>query len=133
VHHAPGLAGLVESNAGMLVVASLFLAATDGPVAPGGGAAVPISISELSRRFGVGRAQVRRLLAGAAEAGLVRRAGGSDTVIVLPRLVSEVGGLFAALFALLAHCSEAAVEEVGGAPPAGMTHGAELPRGLAGR
>ncbi len=78
---------------------------------------MPISISALSARFGIARAHARRLLADAAEAGLVRRAGGSETVIVLPRLVSEVGDLFAAMFAIQAHCAKAAAEEIGGAQP----------------
>ena len=50
------------------------------------GTVVPVSISALSARFGIARAHARRLLADAAEAGLVRRASGSGTVMVLPRL-----------------------------------------------
>jgi hypothetical protein len=46
----PDLARLVESNAGVLVVARLFLAATDGrPRAPDG-TVVPVSISALPAR-----------------------------------------------------------------------------------
>ena len=115
LHHVPDLARLVESNAGVLVLASLFLAATDGRPAAPDGTVVPVSMSALSARFGIARTHARRLLADAAEAGLVRRASGSETVIVLPRLVRAVGDLFAAIFALQAHCAQAAAEEIGDA------------------
>lgn len=114
--HAPELARPVESNAGLLVVASLLRAALDGSPGPDGGVAVPVSISSLSARFGIARAHARNLLAGAAEAGLVRRTGRSETVVVLPRLVQAGNEFFAAVFAVLAHCAQAATEEVGAAP-----------------
>ena len=113
--HAPDLARLVESNAGLLVAASLFRAALDRPLGPDG-TAVPVSISSLAARFGVTRAHVRNLLAEAAEAGLVKRSQGSETVLVLPRLIQAGSDFFAALFALQAHCAQAAVEEIGAAP-----------------
>ncbi|MGI4942048.1 MAG: hypothetical protein ACRYHQ_16055, partial [Janthinobacterium lividum] len=112
--HAPDLARVVESNAGLLVVASLFGAALDGPSGPDG-TAVPVSISSLAARFGIARAHVRNLLADAAEAGLVRRTGESETVVVLPRLVRAGSDFFAALFAVLAHCALATAEEIGAA------------------
>jgi hypothetical protein len=113
MHHAPDLARLVESNAGLLVIASLFLAATDGRPAAPDGTVVPVSISALSTRFGITRTHARWLLAAAAAAGLVTRTSGSKTVIVLPRLVRAVSDLFAAIFALQAHCAQAAAEEIG--------------------
>lgn len=113
LHHAPDLERLIESNAGLLVIVSLFLAATDGGAAAPDGTVVPVSISALSARFGIARAHARRLLADAAEAGLLRRASGSETVIVLPRLVRAVGDLFAAMFAIQAHCVQAAAMEIG--------------------
>ena len=51
----------------------------------------------------------------AAEAGLVRRTGRSETVVVLPRLIDAGSNFFAALFAVLAHCAQAAAEEIGAA------------------
>lgn len=113
--HAPELARLVESNAGLLVVASLLRAALDGAPGSDGETAVPVSISSLSARFGIARAHARNLLADAAEAGLVRRTGGSETVVVLPRLVQAGSEFFAALLAVLAHCAQAAAEEIGAA------------------
>ena len=112
--YAPDLARLVESNAGLLVISSLFLSAADGPAAPGG-TVVPLSISALSATFGIARAHARKLLADAAEAGLVRRTDRSDAVVVLPRLIQVVSDFFAALLALLAHCADAAAAEIGSA------------------
>ena len=112
--HAPDLARVVESNAGLLVVASLFSAALDDPLGPDG-TAVPVSISSLAGRFGIARAHVRNLLADAAEAGLIRRTGQSEMVVVLPRLVQAGSDFFAALFAVLAHCALATAEEIGAA------------------
>lgn len=112
--HAPDLARVVESNAGLLVVASLFSAALDGPLGPDG-TAVPVSISSLAARFGIARAHVRNLFADAGEAGLVRRTGQSETVVVLPRLVQAGSDFFAALFAVLEHCALATAEEIGAA------------------
>ncbi len=109
--YAPELARLAESNAGLLVISNLFLSAADG-LAPGG-TVVPISISALAARFGIARAHARKLLAGAAEAGLVRPPDGSETVIVLPRLGHALGNFFATVFALLAHCADASAKEIG--------------------
>ena len=110
LHYAPDLSLLVESNAGLLVVVSLFLSAKDG-VTPEG-AVVQISISALAARFGVSRAHIRTLLAAADAAGLVRRTEGSTAVIILPRLNHAVNEFFASLFALLAYCASAAADEV---------------------
>lgn len=111
--HAPELTRLVESNAGLLVVGRLLLAALDGSPGPDGGTAVAVSITSLSAQFGIARAHARNLIAGAAEAGLVRRTGRSETVVVLPRLVQAGSGFFGALFGLTTHCVQAAAEEVG--------------------
>jgi hypothetical protein len=117
--HAPELTDLVESNAGLLVISSLFLAAVERPQAAEG-MAVPVSISAQSLRFGIARAHARNLLAEAAEAGLVSRAGGSEVIIVLPRLVQAMSGFFAATFALLAHCAGVAAKEIGSLPGPAM-------------
>lgn len=109
--YAPDLARVVESKAGLLVMSSLFLSAADGP--PASGTVVPVSISALSGQFGIARAHARKLIADAAEAGLVRRTDGCDTMIVLPRLVRSVSNFYAALFALLGHCAQAADQEIG--------------------
>jgi len=113
LHHAPDLQRLVESNAGLLVIASLFLAATDDRPVMSDGTVVPVSMSALSARFGIARTHARKLMVDAAGAGLVRRASGSETVVVLPRLIEAVGDIFAAMFAIQAHCADAAAEETG--------------------
>jgi hypothetical protein len=115
LYHAPDLQRLVESNAGLLVIASLFLAATDDRLMMSDGTVVPVSMSALSARFGIARTHARKLMVDAAGAGLVRRTSGSETVVVLPRLIEAVGDIFAAMFAIQAHCADAAAEEIGGA------------------
>lgn len=114
--HAPELARLVESNGGLLLIASLLLAAVDGLPEPDGGTTVPVSISLLSAQFGIARAHARNLLADAAEAGLVRWTGRSETVVVLPCLFQAGSEFFAALFAVLAQCAQSAAEEIGSVP-----------------
>lgn len=113
LYHAPDLQRLVESNAGLLVIASLFLATTDNGSEIPDGTVVPVSMSALSARFGIARTHARKLMVDAAGAGLVRRTSGSETVVVLPRLIKAVGDIFAAMFAIQAHCADAAVEEIG--------------------
>jgi hypothetical protein len=115
LHHAPALQRLVESNAGLLVIASLFLAVTDGRPVMSDGTIVPVSMSALSARFGIARTHARKLMVDATGAGLVRRTSGSETVVVLPRLIEALGDIFAAMFAIQAHCADAAVEEIGSA------------------
>jgi hypothetical protein len=115
LHRVPDLERLIESNAGLLVIAGLFLAATDDRPVMSDGTPLPVSMTTLSAQFGITRTHARKLLVDAAGAGLVRRTTGSETVLVLPRLIEAVGDIFAAMFALQAHCAQAALEEIGGA------------------
>ncbi|MBV9654807.1 MAG: hypothetical protein JOZ42_09620 [Acetobacteraceae bacterium] len=115
LQQAPVLAGLIERNAGLFVMLSLFLAATDGGSMATGGTAIPVSISALSSRFGIARVHTRRLLKDAVAVGLLGQSSSSQTVTVLPSLQGVVGDLFAAMFALQAHCAAAAVADVSAA------------------
>jgi hypothetical protein len=110
LHYAPELAQLTERNAGLLLASSLILAAPDE--LPEDGAAVPVSISALAARFGIARAHARGLLEHLAEAGLIRRAPGHDSVLVLPDLARSLLGFYAACFALLAHGAAVALREI---------------------
>ena len=113
LHHAPDLERLIEKNAGLLVIVSLFLGGhgwRPGGAGRDGRAGLDIRAVRAVRHR---PPHARRLLADAAEAGLVRRTSGSETVIVLPRLVRAVGDLFAAMFAIQAHCVQAAAMEIG--------------------
>lgn len=108
--HAPELAHLAECKAGLRLILYLSLLAPDqvGPHRT----SVAVSVSALAARFGVARAHVRSLIAAAAIAGLVERAGDGTTLTVLPGLMEAVGHVMAALLGLLAHCAGAAAEEM---------------------
>jgi hypothetical protein len=72
LHHAPALQRLVESNAGLLVISSLFLAVTDGRPVMSDGTIVPVSMSALSARFGIEPRRVCRRLFGLSHAAMAR-------------------------------------------------------------
>jgi DNA-binding MarR family transcriptional regulator len=105
--HAPELAPFTERNAGLMILSSLLCAA-----APGDGRAtrpVPISVSALSRRFGVSRIHVLDLLRDAERDGLIeRRSGAGERILVLARFVDAMERLFATVFLVLADCAREA-------------------------
>ena len=118
--HAAVLERLVESNAGLLVLASLALPRLAGEAEPG--EPVPLSISALSRRFCISRAHVRKLLRDAETAGLLAGGPEAERVVVLPALVDALLSFYAALFALFCSCAETASRDEwrwqdGGADP----------------
>jgi hypothetical protein len=113
LRYAPELTRLAESNGGLLVILQLFLLASNG-MPPDGEVAVPVSISALSKRYGISRAHVRAVLADAETMKLVRRDGEDGTIVVLPLLNTAVQNFCAALFGLLLHCAANAAEEVEG-------------------
>jgi len=98
--HAPALATVAESTAGLLILSSVALQDMHGPGDP-----VPISISSLSRRFCVSRAHIRNVLALAEAEGLLRHQPGSDVVVVLPPLPEALMQFYGALFVLFSHCA----------------------------
>ena len=101
----------VDHNAGIMILSHMMLSgeADDGypPTLP-----VPVSISAVSRRFGVSRAHVRRLLQKAENQGLLERLDG-DRIRLLPRLAQAAGDLIAAHFLLAAHCAQDAYADIG--------------------
>ena len=112
LHYAPELSCIIESNGGLLLVLHLFLLTADSMTPDG--AAMPLSVSALSTRFGIARAHVRTLLTNAESAGLVRRVSGGATVTVLPQLDAAIRNFCAALFSLLLHCVTEAASEIAG-------------------
>ena len=100
--HVPVLAGLAESNAGLLLLSSLWLRHLAGgqPVQ-----AVPLSVSALARQFCVSRAHVRNMLAAAASCGLLAREPGSDNVFVLPALTEALLQFYGVAFLLFDRCA----------------------------
>jgi DNA-binding transcriptional ArsR family regulator len=111
----PELRPFAERNAGLMILASLVLAAepddTMPPTRP-----VRISISELARRFSVSRPHVTRLLRDAAAAGLIERAGTPQEAItlLLPPLSLALRHSVAFVFLFFAHCARAALAEIDG-------------------
>ena len=109
--HAPALAQLAESNAGLVLMSSLALRRLTGAGSPS--EAVPISVSALSRRFGVSRAHVRNMLAISEAAGLLAHARGSEHVFVLPGLSEAIIQFYGVLFSLFDRCATGALSEAG--------------------
>ena len=109
--HAPILAELAESNAGLLTLSSFALPVLAGVARPG--EAVTISISALSRRFCVSRGHIRNMLVVSQRAGLLDHTRGSDTLVVLPPLVEALIQFYAVLFILFNRCAAGAWRNVG--------------------
>ena len=107
--HAPVLAKLAESNAGLLMMSSLVLRQLTNEGPPGG--ALPISISALSRRFCVSRAHIRNMLVISEAAGLLAHAPGSESVVVLPALTEAIIQFYSVVFILFHRCAAGALGE----------------------
>jgi len=73
---------------------------------------VSLSASALSRRFGVSRAHVRRLLQDAENQGLLQRLEG-DHIRLLPRVIKAGSDFIAAQFLLVARCAQGALADIG--------------------
>jgi DNA-binding MarR family transcriptional regulator len=115
--HSPELELFTDRNAGLMVLFSLLLNSCDDGFAPT--RPVTVSISALSRRFGVSRVHVRKMLRDAAEEGFIARPKGDDgPIVVQPRLTQATHTFLATIFLFLAHCIGAALEDIG--PP--QTH-----------
>jgi hypothetical protein len=108
---APDMRLFVDHNAGVMILCTMLLSGEVDdvypPILP-----VPVSSSALSRRFGVSRAHVRRLLQDAEHQGLLERLDG-DRVRLLPRLAQAVSDFMAANFMLVADCAQGAFADIG--------------------
>ena len=101
----------VDRNAGIMLLSSLLLAGDADDIYPPT-LPVPVSSSALSRRFGVSRAHVRRLLQDAESQGLLERLDG-DRVRLLPRLRQGASDFMALQFLLVADCAQGALADIG--------------------
>jgi hypothetical protein len=113
VEHSPGLETFVERNAGIIILMTLMLAGEPGdtfpPTRP-----VPVSISALSKRFGVSRVHVRKLLRDAAKLGWTVPTNADDSRVILQSPMREaMMNFFASSFLLLAAAVRGAISEVG--------------------
>jgi hypothetical protein len=109
---APQVELFVDRNAGTMIM--FYLLTHAAPAASADQQPIRISISNLSRRFGVSRAHVRKLLNDAAAEGLLTRAGPEGEDVELTPVFTEVAeNFFAATFVVLAHSVMSALAEIG--------------------
>ncbi len=113
--HAPALASVADSNAGLLIVAGILLRQRRRSACPQSDP-IPISISAVARRFAVARSHVRNVLTQAEAAGLLVRSADGAGVVTLPALDTSIHRFFAALFLLFDRCGARALVAAGSAP-----------------
>jgi hypothetical protein len=112
VDHSPGLERFVDRNAGMIVLMSLLLSGEAGDTFPPA-RPVPVSISALSKRFGVSRVHVRKLLRDVAALGWTVPTNADDGRVILQRPLHQAMMNFVAMaFLLLASAVREANDEV---------------------
>jgi hypothetical protein len=108
-----GLTPFAQRNAALAILFSLLVASEQSRRA-GSPATVRISIAEFSRRFGVSRPQVVRVLDKAVEASLVERSGPDGLeIMVLPRLRSVTEDFYVTTFLLCDHYMQMALDQIG--------------------
>jgi hypothetical protein len=107
----PHMRLFVERNAGTMILCSIMLSGEADDVYP---PALPVRVSSsaLSRRLGVSRAHVRRLLQDAENQGLLERLD-DDRVRLLPILRQGASDLMARQFLLAADCAQGAFADIG--------------------
>ena len=110
---APELFQLADRNAGLVILMSLLLARESGDTIPPQ-RPVAISISELSRRFGVSRPHVLKLLRDANAEGFIQIAAAEpQRVLVLPALGETLQNFFAAVQLIIAYCIRTSLDGMG--------------------
>jgi DNA-binding MarR family transcriptional regulator len=109
--YAPDLALFADRNSGMMIMFSLLTAGGDHDTFPPA-KPVSVSISAVSRRFGVSRVHVRKLIRDAEQQGFLERAAGADDRIVLrPQMTEAALNFFATIFLFLARCARDAMRD----------------------
>ncbi|MFC0243727.1 hypothetical protein [Rhodopseudomonas telluris] len=91
--HTPGLGVFSERAGGMMIMSTLVAAGEDDDTVPPS-RPIALSISELSRRFGVSRVHVAKMLRDAAADGLITR-GGGEAITLAPALAEALKLFFA--------------------------------------
>ncbi len=110
IEHAPELAGVMDRDAGMIVMVNVFLAGSDfAELCPQ--PLQNISVAGLARRFNVSRVHVRSVLRDAEAAGLVTRQSEAARARALPKLIDAVEIFFATAFVFLESCAQCALTE----------------------
>lgn len=111
VEHAPELSLFIERNAGLLVLASILLAAAPGDDMPPR-EPVTVSAAALARQFHVSRTHVITLLRDAVAAQLLERDGSTHRLRMLPELREATEKFFAAAFLYNRAAARAALQAV---------------------
>ena len=108
LQHSPELTLFAERSAGMVILLHLLLdpGAPDRPI--------DLSIAQLSRRFGVSRVHIIRLLRDAEAQGLASRVGSRGEALMLsPECVGAAENMVATMFALFRIAATKALETAG--------------------
>lgn len=105
LQHAPELTLFAERSTGMVILLHLLLDLEE-PDRP-----IDLSIAELSRRFGVSRAHIIRLLRDAEAQGLASRVGSrGESLVLSPVCVGAAQNMVATMFALFRIAATRALE-----------------------
>jgi hypothetical protein len=108
---SPALYPLVERNAGLMILFSLFLA-SDPNAEMASPRPAAISIAALARRFGVSRPHVLKLLRDAEALGFVTRGGETgEQILIRPALAEAVQDFIATVFLFLGQCVRNALKQ----------------------
>jgi hypothetical protein len=115
----PELTELADRNAGIIILMSLLLAdEADGAVPPT--RPVTISISALSKRCGVSRPHIQKLLRDAAASGFIAvDAAEAQRITVQPRLADAMANFVASVLLFVAYMVRQALARVGQGEAAG--------------
>jgi DNA-binding MarR family transcriptional regulator len=108
--YAPDLALFTDRNSGMMIMFSLLTAGEPDDVFPPT-RPVSVAISALSRRFGVSRVHVRKLIRDAEQQGfLFRSPDAEDRISLHPQLTEGALNFFATVFLFIAQCARQAMD-----------------------
>jgi hypothetical protein len=101
----------IERNAGLIIL-NAILGSSDPEDSFPPAHIVSVRISALSRRFGVSRAHVRRLLQDAVSEGYLEKADENNSFRTLPRLVQMMNDFTALAFLVVGRCAHLAAAEL---------------------
>ncbi len=102
-----GLNLFLRYTGGTMILCALLLAGDGSDAFPPRGP-VPCSLSALSKRFAIGRAQVRQILAKAERAKFLSRDARANTVTLAPSFIDLLNYFFALLFAFIVETAQRA-------------------------
>jgi AraC-like DNA-binding protein len=113
---SPALYPLAERNAGMMILFSIYLA-MDREISAATTQPVALSISALSRRFGVSRPHVLKLLRDAEAMGFLTRSEDSERMAILPAFPEAMQDFVASVFLFLGGCISRSLAEISATQP----------------